>query len=68
MITRACLVMKPDHERKRKRTKTRHMQNKNPTRFCCKGKIKQGYNKKKTPKLMLNKLKVMNNSTFICTH
>jgi hypothetical protein len=41
--------------------------NKNPTRFYCKKEIKQGYDKKTYPKLMLNKLKVMGNSIFIWT-
>jgi hypothetical protein len=45
------------------------MQKKNPTRYYCKEEIKtkQGYDKKTCPKLMLNKLKVMKNSTSIYT-
>ncbi len=43
------------------------MQNKNPTRFYCKYKtrIEQGETKKKYPKLVLNKLKVIKCPTFI---
>ncbi len=46
------------------------MRNKNPTRFYCKEeiKIKQSYDKKMYPKLMLNILKVMESSTLIYTH
>jgi hypothetical protein len=42
----------------------------NPTKFCCRKEIKtkQGYDKKKPLKLILNKLKVMGNSTFIYTY
>ncbi len=42
---------------------------KNPTRFYCKFKtrIKQGCDKKMYSKLMLNKLKVIKNPTFIYT-
>jgi hypothetical protein len=45
------------------------MRNKNPKRFYCKEKIKieQGYDKNMYPKLLLNKLKVMGNSTSIYT-
>jgi hypothetical protein len=41
------------------------MQNNNPTRFYCKEEIEQGHDKKTYPRLVLNKLKVMGNSTFI---
>ncbi len=44
------------------------MQNKNPARFYCKEIIKQGYDKKNYLRLMLNTLKVMENSTFIYTY
>ncbi len=46
------------------------MQNKNPTRFYYKNEIKinQGYDKKTYPKLMLNKLKLMWDSTSIYIH
>jgi len=46
------------------------MQNKNPMRFYYKEEIlkKQGYDKKMYPKLMLNILNVMKNSTTIYTH
>jgi hypothetical protein len=46
------------------------VRNKNPTIFYCKEeiKIKQGYDNKTYPKLMLNILKVMESSTFISTH
>jgi hypothetical protein len=41
--------------------------NTNLTRFYYKEETKQGYDKKMYPKLMLNKLKVMGNSTSIYT-
>jgi hypothetical protein len=46
------------------------MQNKNPMIFYCKKEIKtwQGYDKRMRPKLVLNKLKVIENSTFIYTY
>jgi hypothetical protein len=47
------------------RTRTQHMQNKNTTRFYWKEEIEQGHDKKTYPRLVLNKLKVMGNSTFI---
>ncbi len=31
--TRACLIINPNHERRKIRTRTQHMQNKNSTRF-----------------------------------
>ncbi len=39
----------------------------NPTRFYCKNKtrVEQNCNKKKCPKLVLNKLKVIGNYIFI---
>jgi hypothetical protein len=42
--------------------------NKDPTRFYDKEEIEQGYDKKAHPKLVLSKLKVMGNSTFIYTY
>jgi hypothetical protein len=66
MVTKASLFPILDHEIKQ--TKTRCMQNKNPTRFYCKEKIKQGYDKKTYPRLVFNILKVMRNSTFIYTY
>ncbi len=44
------------------------MQNKNPTRFYYKERIKKGYDKKTYPRLVLNILKVMENSTYIFTY
>jgi hypothetical protein len=41
------------------------MWNKYPTRFYCKEETKQGYDKKTYLKLVLNKLKVMENCTYI---
>jgi hypothetical protein len=41
------------------------MQNKNPTKVYIKEEIKQGHDKKTYPRLVLNKLKVVGNSTFI---
>ncbi len=41
--------------------------NKNLTRFYCKEEIRQHYDKKMYPKLMLNKLKVMENFISIYT-
>jgi hypothetical protein len=42
--------------------------NKNPTKFYYKKETKQGYDKKTYKILVLNKLKVMGNSTFIYTY
>jgi hypothetical protein len=39
--------------------------NKNPTKFYCKEKTKQKYDKETYPKLLLNKLKVMEKISFI---
>ncbi len=39
--------------------------NKNPTKFYCKEEIGQSYDNKMYPELVLNKLKVMKNSTSI---
>jgi hypothetical protein len=49
-----------------KKNKNKYMThtNKNPTKFYCKEKIEQGYNRKMYPKLVLNIIKVMGNSTF----
>jgi hypothetical protein len=44
------------------------MWNKNSTNFYCKKEIEQGYNKKTYPRPMLNKLKVVINSTSIYNH
>jgi hypothetical protein len=45
------------------------MWKKNPTRLYCKEKKKKkNYDKKTYPKLVLNKLNVTWNSTFIYTH
>ncbi len=65
--TRACLIPNPDYERKKTRKKTQHMQNKNPIWIYYKKEIKWGYDKKTYPKLMLNILHTMRNSTFIYT-
>jgi hypothetical protein len=67
MIIKVGLIPNLDHETRKTITRPRHVQNKNPTRFNCKKDTKQGYDKKTYPKLMLNKLKVMGNYTFICT-
>jgi hypothetical protein len=64
----ACWVPNPNGEiLKRRRIGTWHVWNKNPTRFYYKKKTKtkQGYAKITYLKLMLNKLKVMGNFTFI---
>ncbi len=44
--TRACLILNPNHEIKKMKTRTKHMKNKNPIRFYYKKGIKQGYDKK----------------------
>jgi len=52
-----------------KKNKDMTCANKNPTKFYYKKKTKQNNNNKKMyPKLLLNKLKVMKNPTFIYTH
>jgi hypothetical protein len=45
----------------KKGTRTQHVQDKNPTIFCCnnKTKIEQSYNKKTYSKLILNRLEVL---------
>jgi hypothetical protein len=57
MITRISLILNLNHETKKTRKRTQHMQNKNPTRFFCKEemKTKQGYDKKMYSKLTLNR-------------
>ncbi len=54
---------------KKTKTKTWQVQNKNSTRFYCKNEIRieQSCDKKIYPRLMLNILKVIRNSTFIYT-
>jgi hypothetical protein len=54
-------------KQERKKTKTQHVQNKNPIRFYCKEETEQGYDKKTYLKLVLNILKTMGNSIFIYT-
>jgi ATP adenylyltransferase/5',5'''-P-1,P-4-tetraphosphate phosphorylase II len=63
---KGCLIPNPNNEIKK--TRTRHVQNKNPKRYYCKEGIEYDYDKKTYPKLLLNKLKVMGNSTFIYTY
>jgi hypothetical protein len=67
--TKASLIPNPNYET-RKTKKMTQVPKKNPTRFYCKEKMKtkQGYDKKKYPKLVLNRLKVMGNPTSIYTH
>jgi len=62
------LIPNSNHETKQTRIRTWCMQNKNSTKFYCKNKIEQGYNKKTYPRPMLNKLKVVINSTSIYNH
>ncbi len=63
------LVLNPDYGTRKKITRTRHVQNKNPTKFYYKNKtkIEPGCHKKKYQKLVLNILKVIKNLTFIYT-
>jgi hypothetical protein len=70
MRTRGSLVPNVDHEIRKTRIWIWHVRNKNPTRFYYKEKIKikQSYDMKTYPKLMLNILKVMRSSIFIYTH
>jgi len=67
MRTNACLIPNPNHETRKTRIKTWHVQEKNPNFFNYNNKIiiKQSYDKKTYPKLVLNKLKVIKNSIFI---
>jgi hypothetical protein len=69
MKTQVILVPNPDCEAKKTKTKTQHVQNKNPRRFFYKNKIrtKQIYDKITYPKLMLNILKVIKGPTSIYT-
>jgi hypothetical protein len=52
---------------KKKRNKTQHVQNKNPTIYYCKEEMKteQGYDKKMYSKLTLNRLKALKFFTSI---
>jgi hypothetical protein len=52
MKTKIGLIPNPNCEIKK--TKTRHVQDKNPIRFNCKIEIKQGCDKKTYLKLVLN--------------
>jgi hypothetical protein len=65
---RGSLIPNPNHEIRKNKNKNITCANKNPTRFYYKEETEQGYDKKSYPKLMLNKLKVMKNSTAIYTH
>jgi hypothetical protein len=64
MKTKASLIPNSDHET---RTRTCHVQNKNSTRFYCEEEIKQGYDKKMDPRLVLNRLNVTRNYIVIYT-
>jgi hypothetical protein len=57
-------------KKKKKKTRSQQVQNKNSIGFYCNDetKTKQGCDKKTYQKLVLNKLKVMENSTFIYSH
>jgi hypothetical protein len=57
--TWVSLIPNPNHETKKPRIRTQHVQNKNQTRFYYKNetKIEQGCDKKTFPKLILNRLK-----------
>jgi hypothetical protein len=68
MRTRASLTPNPGCETRKTKTGTQKVGNKNPTRIYCNEETKQSYDKKTYPKLMLNKLKVMGNFTFIYTY
>lgn len=65
MKTKASLIPNLDHKtRKNKMTKS----NKDPTRFYLQRKNKTRLWQKNTPKIVLNKLKVMGNFTSIYIH
>jgi len=68
--TKASLIPNQDRETRKTKTRTWQVQNNNSTRFYYKNetKIEQNYDKKTYPKLVLNKLKVLKNSTSIYTH
>jgi hypothetical protein len=59
MRTREGIFPNPNCETKQTRTRTQHMQNKNPMKFYCKEKIKieQGYDKKNIPKIGVEHIK-----------
>jgi len=65
MKTKANVIPNPDHKTRRI---TRQLQIKIQQNFICKKETKQGYDKKMHPKLMLNKLNVMGDSSYIYTH
>jgi hypothetical protein len=68
MRTRASQIPNPRCETRKTRIRTQHTRNKNATTFYYKEETKQNNDKKMYLKLMLNKLKVMGNFTFIYTY
>jgi hypothetical protein len=56
MKKKVNLVTNPDHETRKTKIRTRHVQKKNPKGFYCKNEIRteQGCDKKKYPQLVLN--------------
>jgi len=70
MKIRVGLIPNLDHETKKTKIRTWQMQDNNSTRFFCNNEIKieQGCDKRMFPKLMLNRLKIMGNSTSMYTH
>jgi hypothetical protein len=69
MRTHACLVPNLNHVTKKTRTRTQHVQDKNPIRFYSKNETRTNkvVTKKTYPKLVLNKLKVIKSPTSIYT-
>jgi hypothetical protein len=57
--TYASLILNPNRETKKTRIRTKHVQDKNPTRFYCKNKtkIKQGCDQKNVPKTSVGQTK-----------
>jgi hypothetical protein len=59
MKTHACLVPNLNHVTKKTRTRTQHVQDKNPIRFYSKNetRTKQGCDKKNIPKIGVEQIK-----------
>jgi len=66
---KACLVLSPSHGIKKSKAKTQCVHDVNAKKLSYKNMTRtKGHDKDTYPKLVLNRLKVMGNSTCICTH
>jgi hypothetical protein len=67
---KACLVLSPSHRIEKSKAKTQCVHDVNAKKLYYKNmkRTKQDHDKDTYPKLVWNRLKVMKNSTSICTH